>query len=175
MNRRHFLALTLPALLGGAASAALAQEKPAPTAPRRVKIELSLLGPSLKIGSTTAHVVTVITEENVEAYASFLQMYTFKENEAEHTVNTQAFGPYLRVTPHIEADGRIKIEANFQYEEASLAAEPNKPLPVASTSVTFTHLMESGKPLIVGSALMEGAQAVIQVTATLLAMHPAVG
>lgn len=176
MNRRHFFALTLPALLGGATSAALAQGKPAlKTAPRRVKIEVSLLGPSLKLGSINAHIISVVAEEDAEAYASFLQMYTFKENEAAHTVSSQAFGPALSITPHLEADGRITLTGTVQFEEAISDAAPNKPLPLSSNSLAFTRTVTSGQAATLGGLIMGKAQRQVQITATLLAPQQIIG
>ena len=169
MNRRRFFALSLPALLGGAISAAMAQDKPVPTALRRVEIVVSLLEPALDLGRTNARMITIITEEDVETYASFLQMYSFEANAADQTVKSQAFGPYLRVTPHIDAEGRIKIDAKVQYEEAISTARPNQPLPLASTSTAFTIAVESGKAVIIGGVAVEGVQKQVQVTATILA------
>jgi len=176
MNRRHFFALTLPALLSGPTSAALAQEKPMlRTTPRRVKIEVSLLGPSLKIGSINARIISIVAEEDAEAYVAFLQMYTFKENEAEHTVSSQAFGPTLRVTPHLEASGQITLTGKVQFEEAVSGAAPNEPLPLNSNSLAFTRTVLSGQATTLGGLIMGELQKQVQVTATLLAPHRTIG
>ncbi len=174
MNRRRFFALSLPALLGGTATAALAQKPPIPK-PRRIKIEVSLLAPDLTLGKTNARILTVETDEGVETFASFLRMYTFKANAADQTVASQAYGPSLRVTPKIEPDGRIALTGGWQFEEAvSPVAAPNQPLPTTSTSAKLTHTVESGKALALGGLVMNGVQTTIQVTATLLPLPQAV-
>ena len=171
MNRRRFFALSLPALLGGAATAALAQKQPTPK-PRRVKVEVSLLAPNLTLGKTNARILTLETDEGVETFASFLRMYTFKANAADQTVDSQAYGPYLRVTPKIEPDGRITLAGELRYEEAiSPVAALNRPLPVATTTAKFVRLVESGKALVMGGLVVDGVQTTIQITATLLPLH----
>ena len=176
MNRRHFFALTLPALLGGSTSAALAQKQPLlRPAPRRIKIEMTLLSPSLTLGSINAHIITVVAEEDVEAYAAFLQMYTFKENEAAKTVSSQAYGPALHVTPHLEASGQITLIGKVQFEEAVSNAAPNEPLPLYSSSLMFTRTVLSGQAAALGGLVMGGVQRQVQATATLLAPHQAIG
>ena len=172
MNRRHFFALSLPALLGGTASAASAQAKPAL---RRVKIEVSLLGSSLKLGSINAHIISVVAEEDAETSAVFLQMYTFKENAAAGTVSSQAFGPALHVTPHLEAGGKITLTGKVQFEEAVSSAAPNEPLPLNSNSLAFTRTVTSGQATTLGGLIMGEVQRQVEVTATLLAPHQTAG
>ena len=174
MNRRHFFAVTLPALLGWAAPGAFAQDKPtAKPAPRRIRIEISLLKSTLNLGETNAHIIVVVTEEDMETYAAFLQMYTFKENEAEHTVASQAFGPKLSITPHIEADGRIRLNGKVEFEEAVSSAAPSEPLPITTNSLALTRTVTSGQAVTLGGLVLNGVPKQIQVTATLLAPHQA--
>jgi len=170
MNRRHFFAATLPALLGWTASSASARSKPALKPPRRrIKIEVSLLNSSFKLDNTNAHIVVVVTEEDVATYASFLQMYTFEEKGG--TATSQAFGPYLRVTPHVGADGAITVDAKVQFEEATSASAPNRPLPLSSNSLSAVRTVKSGQTVTLGGLMMGSDQKQLQLKATILAPH----
>ena len=155
-------------MLGATALNARADNKPTPKpAPRRIKIEVSLLNSALKLGSTNAHIIVVGTEEDVATYASFLQMYTFEETG--DTSQSQAFGPYLRVTPHIEADGKITLDAKVQFEEStSGTALPNQPLPLLSNSLAIKRTVESGHSVTLGALMVGSEQKQIQLTAIIL-------
>lgn len=172
MKRRHFLAAALPALLGWTASGASARSKPAPKPPRRrIKIEVSLLNSSLKLDNTNAHIIVVVTEEDVATYASFLQMYTFEEKG--DTSKSQMFGPYLRVTPHVGTDGAITVDAKVQFEEATSASAsaPNRPLPLSSNSLSAVRTVKSGQTVTLGGLMMGSDQKQLQLKATILAPH----
>jgi hypothetical protein len=150
MNRRLFFAGTLPALLGFAASRTSAEAKPQPEpSRRRVRIEVSFLKPTFRAGDTNAHIIQTVTEEDVAAYAAFLQMYTYQITGGTST--SQAFGPSLRVTPRIDASGRITLDGRVQYEEAASGAVSGQPLPLNSGSQTFLRTVESGEPVTLGS------------------------
>ena len=169
MNRRHFFAATLPALLGSAALPALAQGKLSRTAPRRVRIEASLLKPTLTLGETNAQIIVVIAQEGVETYAAFLQMYTYKANTADHTVTSQAYGPKLTVTPHLQANGQITLTGKIEFEEATSAAAPNEPLAISTHSQSFVRTLTSGEAVLLGGLIIDGVRPQqIQLTATLL-------
>ncbi len=170
MKRRHFFAAALPALLGGGALKAWAQDKPASKpSPRRVRIEVFLSKPSLKQGDTNALITQVSTDEDVATYASFVQMYTYQV--AGGTATSQAFGPRLRVTPRIEADGRITVDAKVEYEVAAAGAAPGQPLPLHSNSITFVRTVESGKQVMLGGIGMGDIPGQLWLTATTLAPH----
>lgn len=175
MNRRRFLAASMPALslsslLGWSASGVSAQSKPtSKQAPRRVKIEVTLLAPALNLDHINARTILVITDEDVATYAAFKQMYTY-QIKGDKAIS-QYFGPYLFVTPHIEADGRITVTAKLQYEGAASDAPPNEPLAISSNSMTATRTVESGHSVILGGLAVGGAQEQIQLMATLLDPH----
>ncbi len=173
INRRRFFAVSLPTLLGRASLHAMADNMPTlkPESqkpnPRRVKIEVFLLSAALKLGNTNAHIITVVTDEDVPTYASFLQMYTFEEKG--DTSKSQAFGPYLRVTPHIEADGKITLDAKVQFEESTAeTAPPEQPLSLNSQSLAVKRTVESGHMVTLGGLAMGNEQKQMQLTATLL-------
>ncbi len=168
MKRRHFFAASVPILLGATALDAMADSKTTPKlAPKRIKIEVSLLNSALKLGNTNARIIVIGTEEDVATYASFLQMYTFEE--AGGTSNSQAFGPYLRVTPHIESDGKITLDAKVQFEEStSGTAPPNQPLRLLSNSLAVKRTVESGHSVTLGGLMVGNEQKQIQLTATIL-------
>ena len=168
MNRRHFFAVTLPALLGAATPRLFAQAKPvAKPSPRRIKIEVDLLKSALTLGDTNAQSILIVTDEDVEVYANFIQMYTYKIKDDQST--NQAFGPYLRVTPHVEPNGEIALVGKLQFEEAASGAVPGEPLPVRSTSLAFTRMVESGHSMTIGALAMGDTQRQVQLTATVLA------
>jgi len=170
MKRRHFFAAALPALLGGGALKTWAQDKPASKpSPRRVRIEVFLSKPSLKQGDTNALIIQVTTDESVATYASFIQMYTYQIAGGEAT--SQAYGPRLRVTPHIEANGKITIDAKVEYEVAASGAAPGQPLPIHSTSMTIRQTVESGKQVMFGGLGMGDVQGQLWLTATMLEPH----
>ena len=172
MNRRHLLAALLPALLGWAAPGAPAWSKPALKPPRRrIKIEVFLLGSSLKLGNTNARIIVVVTEEDVATYAAFLQMYTFEEKG--DTSKSQMFGPYLRVMPHVGADGAITVDAKVQFEEATSVSTPvpSQPLPLSSNSLAAVRTVKSGQTVTLGGLMMGSDQKQLQLKATILAPH----
>ncbi len=170
MKRRHFFAAALPALLGGGALKAWAQDQPASKpSPRRVRIGVFLSKPSLKQGDTNALITQVTTDEDVATYASFIQMYTYQI--AGGKTASQAFGPRLRVTPRIEADGRITVDAKVEYEVAAAGAAPGQPLPLHSTSMTFVRTVESGKQVMLGNLVLGDGQEQLWLTATMLEPH----
>lgn len=170
MKRRHFFAAALPALLGGGALKAWAQDKPASKpSPRRVRIAVFLSKPSLKQGDTNALIIQVSTDEDVANYASFVQMYTYQITGGEAT--SQAFGPRLRVTPHIEANGKITVDAKMEYEVAAAGAAPGQPLPIHSTSMTIRQTVESGKQVMLGNLSLGDIHGQLWLTATILAPH----
>ena len=167
MNRRHLLFTALPALITSAALRASAQDAPAPK-PKRVRIEVSLLKPSLTLGETNAQIIVLVTEEGVETNASFLHMYTFRENKADGTVSSQAFGPKLNVTAQVQADGRIRLTGRIEFEEAIATAAPNAPLPVSTTSLPLNQTVASGQAVMLGGVAVGKIPQTIQLTATLL-------
>ena len=167
MNRRRFLAAALPVVAGAAALRASAQETPT-LQPRRIRIEVSLLKPSLTLGETNAQMIILTTEEGIETNASFLRMYTFKENKADNTVSSQAYGPKLNVTAQVQTDGRIQLSGKIEFEEATAAAAPDAPLPVSSTSLALERTVTSGQAVTLGGLVIGKTTQTIQLTATLL-------
>lgn len=165
MNRRRFLAAALSVFGGGAALRASAQEA---STPKRLRIEVSLLKPSLTLGETNAQIIVLVTEEGVETHASFLHMYTFRENKADNTVSSQAFGPKLNVTAQVQADGRIHLTGRIEFEEATATAAPNAPLPVSSTSLPLARTVKSGQAVTLGGVVVGKIPQTIQLTATVL-------
>lgn len=147
MNRRHFFALSLPVLLGGAASA---QGKPTSnsTAPR-VRLDIS----HAKTGDSSPQTIVVATDADVETYVAFLQVPA--SGGRGSTSTPYATGSYLRVTPHIEADGKITVSAEAQFGENDI-------------KMTFTARVESGKKELASTMTINGVQENFYVTATIL-------
>lgn len=150
MNRRRFFALSLPALLGGAASAVSAQDRPAskPSA-RRVRMEIS----HAKTGDSSPQTIVVATDADVETYVAFLQAPA--SGGKGDALASQAAGPYLRVTPHIEADGKITVSADAQFGQNDI-------------KMAFTARVESGKKELASTMTINGVQENFYVTATVL-------
>lgn len=165
MNRRRLLA-ALPFFFGSAALRASAQDTPAP---KRIRIEVSLQKPGLALGETNAQIIVLVTEEGMETNASFLQMYTFRENKADNTVSSQAFGPKLNVTAQVQDDGQISLTGKIEFEEATAtAAVPNAPLPVSTTSLALERTVKSGQAVTLGGVVVGKETRQVQLTATLL-------
>ncbi len=167
MKRRRFFAAALPFFFGSAALRAAAQNTPA-LRPRRIRIEVSLLKPDLTLGETNAQIIVLSTEEGIATDAMFLRMYTFRENKADNTVSSQAYGPKLTVTATVEADGRIRLNGKIEFEEATATAPPNAPLPVVSNSLLLNRSVASGQTVTLGGVVVGKIPQTIQLTATLL-------
>ena len=167
MNRRRLFAAALPFFFGSAASRASAQNTPAPK-PKRIQIEVSLQRPSLTLGETNAQIIVLSTEDGVTTDAVFLQMYSFRENKADGTVSSQAFGPKLTVTAQVQADGRIRLSGKIEFEEAPATAAPNAPLPVSTTSLVLNQTVASGQEMTLGGVVVGKETRQVQLTATLL-------
>ena len=166
MNRRRLLAAALPVLFGGGASRALAQDKPKP---KRIRIEVSLQKPGLALSEINAQIIVLTTAEGVETNAMFLQMYTFRANKADNTVSSQAFGPKLTLTAHVEPNQHIHIIGTMAFEEATATtAALNEPLPLAATSLVLDHSFASGQAVTLGSTIVGKEAQTIQLTATLM-------
>ena len=130
---------------------ASAQDKPKP---KRVRIEVSLQKSGLALGETNA---------------AFLQMYTFKKNEADDTASSQAFGPKLNVTAHVEPDGRIRLNGKIEFETAAaLTAPAGEPLPIASTSLVLNRTVAGGQAVTLGGLVVGKETRAISLTAALL-------
>jgi len=174
MNRRHFFAVTLSALSGLTTSRALAQDKPIPKpSPRKVEIEVSLIKSALRPDNTNTytHTIFIITDEDVETYAAFTQEDTFQIYDAKtkrHTSASQTFGPYLRVTPHIEPDGHMTVSAKVKFEEIVPGDLFMEPTPTISKLLTVTRTVESGQATVLGNVVIGKAQGRIQLIATIL-------
>jgi len=174
MNRRRFCSASLPMLLGWAAPSALAQDSPTPRSlPRRVKIEVSHTKFSSKTGDTNAQTLTVVTNEGVEAYASFVQTDPYRAYQAggdTYTTISQTFGPSLRVTPHIGASGDITLNAEIQFDYASgPGAAPDMAVPITSNSLTVWQAVKSGHAVTLSGMAGDGVREQIQLAATILA------
>lgn len=173
MNRRHFLAAVLPAVLGGTALNARAEDKPEPTAsPHRIKSEVSRLKPSAKFGDTPASTIVVVANEHVETYAAFMQVNTLEgyDPQTNRPIPVlQAIGSSLRVTPRVEVDGKITLDTTVQFEEATPGAAPVSTGAVLTTtnSVTTRRTVGSGQAIMLDN-LIKGVKPHIQLTATLL-------
>ena len=145
---------------------ASAQDKPKP---KRVRIEVSLQKSGLALGETNAQIVVLTAEEGVETNAAFLQMYTFKKNEADDTASSQAFGPKLNVTAHVEPDGRIRLNGKIEFETAAaLTAPVGEPLPIASTSLVLNRTVAGGQAVTLGGLVVGKETRAISLTAALL-------
>ena len=167
MNRRRLLTAVLPFFFGSAALRASAQETPT-LKPRRIRIEVSLLKPGLALGETNAQIIVLSTEEGVATDAVFLHMYTFRENKADGTVSSQAYGPKLNVTAQVQDDGRIRLSGKIEFEEATATAPPDQPLPVSTTSLPLNRTVASGQTVTLGGVVVNKIPQTIQLTATLL-------
>ncbi len=167
MNRRRLLAAALPFFFGSAALRASAQNTPAPK-PKRIRIEVSLQKTGLTLGETNAQIIVLTTEEGVATDAVFLQMYSFRENKADGTVSSQAFGPKLNVAAQVQADGRIRLSGKIEFEEATAAAAPNQPLPVSTTSLPLDLTVANGQAVTLGGVVVGKETRQVQLTATLL-------
>ena len=173
MNRRHFLAAALPALLGGTALKATADNTPqSKPSPRRIKIDVSLPPYTFKPGDSNTHTITVVTNEGVETYAAFTQTHSFQVYQADKkafAAAVQEIGPSLTVTPHINDDGTIHLNFTVQMQQAQTEAVPaNQPLPTVTQSVTTGRNVKSGQAISLGGYVVDNQPKLIQVTATLL-------
>lgn len=146
MDRRHFFALSLPALLG----AVSAQDRPASKpAVRRVRMEISYA----KTGDSSSETIVVATDADVETFVAFLQA-SASGGKGDASAS-QAAGPYLRVTPHIDGDGKIMVSAEAQFGQND-------------AKMTFTARVESGKKELASTMTFNGVQENFYVTATVL-------
>ncbi len=171
LNRRHFFAASLPALLGWTVPTASAQEKPAPKpVTRRVKIQISFHKPSSSPGDSDDRTILLVTNEDVETYAAFTQMHPYRVDQAGGNTYTteQDFGPWVRVRPRIGARGKITVDVKVEYANATSVAVTDVPFSVHSHTVTRTMTVENGQAVFLDD-FAAGRQ--IQLTATILEAH----
>jgi type II secretory pathway component GspD/PulD (secretin) len=113
--------------------------------------------------------------EGVETLASFFRVIndeSYDRTTGLTTPYTQSAGPYVRATPRIEADGRITVDAEVEFQDFAPGAVPNLAGTISTQGFGITnarHTVESGQSVMLAKSKSHLGNVLL--TATLIRPH----